>query len=102
MPPDPWALRYGKAVMIAETGPHKGHRRRWKGNGCKGDWLRHVLDAVDRSRVHVMGVCLYPIVNSPVWNAPHRGRWDHGLIREDPALSAAIMEATGAQQARAA
>lgn len=98
--------RYGKPVMIAETGLHKGHRRRWKGIACKGDWLRHALDAAARSRVPVTGVCLYPIVNSPAWNAPHRRRWDHGLIREDgsvdPALSAAIIEATGAERARAA
>ena len=100
------ALRYGKAVMITETGLHKGHRRRWKGINCKGEWLGHVLEAVRRSRVHVMGVCLYPIVNTPAWNAPHRRRWDHGLIREDlsvdPALSAAIVDATGVSQARAA
>lgn len=100
------ALRYGKAVMIAETGLHKGHRRRWKGIDCKGEWLQTVLDAVARSRVHVVGVCLYPIVNTPAWNAPHRRRWDHGLIRADlsvdPQLSAAIMDATGMRQTKAA
>ncbi len=80
------AHRYAKSVMIAETGLHLGHRRRWKGINDKGEWLRHVLDAVERSRVHVVGVCLYPIVNSPAWNAPYRRRWDHGLIREDMSL----------------
>ena len=99
-------LRYNKPVMIAETGLHKGHRRRWKDIDCKGAWLRHVLDAVQRSRVHVVGVCLYPIINSPAWNAPYKRRWDHGLIREDltvdPTLSAAIMDVTGARHAQAA
>ncbi|MBP0440130.1 hypothetical protein [Tianweitania sediminis] len=93
------ANRYGKPVMISETGLHKGHHRRWKGINDKGEWLAHVLDAVARSRTHVVGVCLYPIVNAPAWNAPHRGRWDHGLIREDlsvdPTLSAAIKRTTG-------
>lgn len=100
------ALRYGKPVMIAETGLHKGHRRRWKEINDKGEWLRTVLDAVDRSKVHVMGVCLYPIVNAPAWNAPHRRRWDRGLIREDlsldPSLSPAIARVTGANQLKAA
>jgi hypothetical protein len=100
------AARYGKPVMIAETGLHHGHHRRWKGINDKGDWFRTVLDAVDRSKVHVMGICLYPIVNAPAWNAPHRRRWDHGLIREDlsvdPSLSGAIMQATGADRSKAA
>lgn len=98
------AARYGKPVMIAETGLHKGHRRRWKGIDDKGEWLRHVIDAVHRSGVPVAGLCLYPIVNAPAWNAPHRRRWDHGLIREDlsvdQSLSQAIMEATANSNAR--
>lgn len=93
------AERYGKPVMIAETGLHKGHYRRWKHIDDKGEWLRHVMGEVERSRVSVIGLCLYPIVNSPAWNAPHRHRWDHGLIREDltldPSLSAAICDMTG-------
>ncbi|MBB3950742.1 hypothetical protein [Aureimonas jatrophae] len=90
------AARYGKPVMIAETGLHKGHPRRWRGIDDKGDWLRHVLAEVERSRAPVAGVCLYPIVDSPAWNAPHRHRWDHGLIHADltldPSLSAALLE----------
>ena len=53
-----------------------------------------------------MGVCWYPIVNAPAWNAPHRHRWDHGLIREDlsvdACLSVAIAQAAGAREVRAA
>lgn len=97
------AHRYGKTVMITETGLHRGHRYRWKGIEDKGEWLRHVLEAVNRSRVHVVGVCLYPIVNTPAWNAPLRRRWDHGLIHEDlsldQSLSKEIARQTGANEA---
>lgn len=93
------AKRYGKPVMIAETGLHLGHRRRWKGIDGKGEWLRMVLEEVKRSHVHVMGVCWYPIVNMPAWNAPRRRRWDHGLIRGDggvdQSLSMALRASNG-------
>lgn len=69
-------------------------------------WLGHVLDVVARSRLLVVGVCPYPVVNAAAWNALHRRRWDHGLIREnltaDPALSARIMAEARFRQARAA
>lgn len=93
------ALRYGKPVMVAETGLHTGRRPFWKDVRSKGDWLRFALSEVRRSKAPVVGLCWYPIVNMPAWNAPHRRRWDHGLIREDlsvdEGLSAALREATG-------
>ncbi|MCO6050860.1 hypothetical protein NGM99_13835 [Mesorhizobium sp. RP14(2022)] len=95
------AARYpDRPLMITETGLHPGLDRKWEGIDCKAEWLRHVRGEVRGAqhwnRINVVGICLYPIVNTPSWNDP-RERWDHGLIREDgsvdEALSAAMMEA---------
>ena len=100
------AMRYRKSVMITETGLHKGHPRRWKGINDKGQWVESVFDAVDRSGVHVVGICVYPIVNTPAWNSPLNRRWDNGLIREDlsvdSSLASAIRRRTGSLAAEIA
>jgi hypothetical protein len=94
------ARRYGLPVMVAETSWHDGHRgqqRRFPGWN-KGDWLRHVLAEVaiaTTKGADVVGVCWYPIVDCPPWQAPRsRRRWSHGLIRGDlgidPVLASAI------------
>ena len=99
-------MRYRKSVMITETGLHKGHPRRWKGINDKGQWVESVFDAVDRSGVHVVGICVYPIVNTPAWNSPLNRRWDNGLIREDlsvdSSLASAIRRRTGSLAAEIA
>lgn len=96
------ARRYRLPVMVAETSWHDGHpvHRRLHPEWRKGDWLRHVLGeievAVGRGAA-IAGLCWYPFVDCPPWNAPrsHR-RWSHGLIRGDgdvdPHLSAALHE----------
>lgn len=89
--------RYGKPVMISETSWHDGYHE----GGNKADWLRHVMSeayAAQSAGVDVRGVCWYPLVDCPPWDAQHIERWSHGLIRADlsvdPALSAELMGMT--------
>lgn len=54
--------RYGRPLVIAETGAQDGHRHAW---------LRYVADevmAVRRAGVPVHGICLYPILDYPGWD----------------------------------
>jgi hypothetical protein len=54
--------RYGRPVMIAETGIEADRRPAW---------LAYVASEVARARVRgvpVEGLCLYPIVNHPGWD----------------------------------
>ncbi len=54
--------RYGRPLIIAETGAQDGHR---------AGWLRYVADevmAVRREGVPVHGICLYPILDYPGWD----------------------------------
>lgn len=81
--------RYSKPIMVSETSWHDGHpvhHRRYP-HFDKGRWLRHVLDEVALARargVNIVGVCWYPFVDCPPWNAPwSQQRWSHGLIRKD-------------------
>lgn len=93
--------RYGKPIMLSETSWHDGHpvHHRRHPHFHKGSWLNHVLDEVTKARaqgVSIVGVCWYPIVDCPPWNAPRSDqRWSHGLIRKDlsidPVLSAELM-----------
>lgn len=96
------ARRYRLPILIAETSWHDGHReqqRRFPGMS-KGVWLRHVLAEVALAQAkgaEVVGVCWYPIIDSPPWDRPGaRHRWSHGLIRGDlsidPDLTAALAE----------
>lgn len=95
--------RYRKPIMVSETSWHDGHpihHGRHPGWN-KGTWLRHVLEQIEIARLHgvtVVGVCWYPIVDSPPWHAPaSTSRWSHGLIRKDlsvdPLLSAELRAA---------
>ncbi len=69
-----YADRYGKPMMIAETGIEDDERPQW---------LRYVSEqtreAVENG-VPVYGICLYPIVNHPGWADDrhcHNGLWDY-------------------------
>lgn len=93
------ARRYGLPTMVAETSWHDGHHeqeRRYPGWN-KGTWLRHVLDEVDVAKAkgaEVVGVCWYPIIDSPPWSTPRsRNRWSHGLIRADLSVDPSLSEA---------
>ncbi|HEX4329216.1 MAG TPA: hypothetical protein VH105_20660, partial [Burkholderiales bacterium] len=66
--------RYGRPLMIAETG-HTGIGR--------GAWIREIADQVRQALqrgVPVQGVCLYAVVDRPDWNNPSHwhgaGLWD--------------------------
>ncbi|UFN51659.1 arabinogalactan endo-1,4-beta-galactosidase (plasmid) [Roseomonas sp. OT10] len=96
------ARRYRLPILVAETSWHDGHReqgRRHPGWN-KGDWLRHVRmesEAAVAKGADVVGLCWYPVVDSPPWNHPgSRRRWSHGLVRADlsvdPHLAAALAE----------
>ena len=97
------AARRGKWVMIAETSWHEGlaaAEARFPDVRSKGNWLRKVQAAVDASGVRCLGICWYPIIDTPQWHDPgHPVRWSHGLIRAnlglDESLSSAILEAHG-------
>jgi hypothetical protein len=66
--------RYGRPLIIAETGIEDEERR---------DWFRYVCERVrvaGRAEVDLQGVCLYPIVNHPGWADDrhcHNGLWDY-------------------------
>ena len=66
--------RYGRPLMIAETG-HTGIGR--------GAWIREIADQVRlalQRGVPVQGICLYAVVDRPDWNNPSHwhgaGLWD--------------------------
>lgn len=69
-----YAERYGRSIIIAETGIEDDER---------AAWLKYVGDqsriAISRG-VPVNGICLYPIVNHPGWadnRHCHNGLWDY-------------------------
>jgi hypothetical protein len=99
--------RYRKPIMVSETSWHDGHpvhHHRHPGFH-KGAWLRHIREQValaEQRGVEIVGVCWYPIIDSPPWNRPRsRHRWSHGLIRQDlsidPALAAELALHAGAE-----
>jgi hypothetical protein len=54
--------RYGRPLILAETGAEEGHR---------ADWLRYVSGevlAARRAGVPVDGICLYPVLDYPGWD----------------------------------
>ncbi|HEY4591853.1 MAG TPA: beta-glucosidase [Thermoanaerobaculia bacterium] len=54
--------RYGRPLVISETGAQDGHRH---------GWLRYVADEVTAARregIPVHGICLYPILDYPGWD----------------------------------
>lgn len=66
--------RYGRPILISETGAE---------DGLRGPWLRQVCAEVDLARgagVPIGGVCLYPILNHPGWEDDRHcrnGVWDY-------------------------
>ncbi|MFC5849654.1 acyl-CoA dehydrogenase family protein [Deinococcus petrolearius] len=92
-----WA-RYGRPVLIAETGTEDAGR---------APWFARVADEALAARaagVPVQGVCLYPVVNHPGWDDDrhcHNGLWDYpdalGGRAADLALAAALASAQRAE-----
>jgi hypothetical protein len=66
--------RYGRPILLAETGAENGIRPRW---------LRYVgreVRAAMRQGIPVQGVCWYPILNHPGWGDGRHcrnGLWDY-------------------------
>lgn len=56
------ASRYGRPVIVAETGAE---------GSARSAWLHYVAGEVEQAResgVDVQGICLYPVCNYPGWN----------------------------------
>jgi hypothetical protein len=91
--------RYGKPILVSETSWHDGHpgHHRLHPGWNKGQWLKHIENEVAAAQlkgVQVAGICWYPIVDCPPWNRPRsRGRWSHGLIRQDLSVDASLSKA---------
>jgi beta-glucosidase/6-phospho-beta-glucosidase/beta-galactosidase len=66
--------RYGRPILIAETGIE---------NEARPEWFRYVCEEAKIAAefgVPVEGICLYPIVNHPGWDDNrhcHNGLWDY-------------------------
>ncbi|MEJ7847531.1 MAG: hypothetical protein WKF92_05530 [Pyrinomonadaceae bacterium] len=66
--------RYGRPVLIAETGAEDDARRNWFKYVCEE------VRAANASGMKIEGVCLYPVVNHPGWEDDrhcHNGLWDY-------------------------
>lgn len=68
------AQRYQRPLLLAETS-HVGSGR--------AAWLAHITAQVAQARLSgcdIRGICLYPIIDRPLWEAPahwpHSGLWD--------------------------
>lgn len=78
------AARYGRPMMIAETGT-EGARR--------ASWFGYVGDQVGRARARgarIEGICLYPVANHPGWDDDRL--CPNGLLGHDPAGGARSVE----------
>ncbi|MFC3076694.1 hypothetical protein ACFODL_01195 [Phenylobacterium terrae] len=56
------ASRYGRPIMVAETGAE---------GSARAAWIHYVASEVEQAResgVPVQGICLYPVANYPGWN----------------------------------
>lgn len=81
--------RYGRPILIAETGIEDDER---------AGWFRYVCDqaaiAIDNG-VPMQGVCLYPIVNHPGWADDrhcHNGLWDYADDRGERDVCSPLSE----------
>lgn len=76
------AGRYGLPVIVTETGWHDGlpeAHARFPHVGDRRGWPDHVRAEIARSGVLVEGLCWYPWLDMPAWDAPHTGeRWPCG------------------------
>jgi hypothetical protein len=58
--------RYGKPLLISETGAE---------NSCRASWLHYVcgeVDAAAAAGVPILGVCIYPVLEYPGWDNDRR------------------------------
>jgi hypothetical protein len=110
--------RYGRPLIVAETGAEGGHR---------AEWVRYVgreVLAARRAGVPVQGVCLYPILDYPGWDDERHcesGLWEYAdaggsrdvhaplaaelerqieIFRREPEPSEGEIEAPGARRRR--
>jgi hypothetical protein len=70
--------RYGRPILISETGTEDGPRRAW----LRGVWEQ--VQVAVQGGVPVIGVCLYPILNHAGWEDDrhcHNGLWDYPGVR---------------------
>jgi beta-glucosidase/6-phospho-beta-glucosidase/beta-galactosidase len=71
---DEYRYRYGKPLILAETGIEDDDRP---------EWFRYIAEQTRRALsigVDVRGICLYPICNHPGWADDrhcHNGLWDY-------------------------
>ena len=69
-----WATRFGRPILIAETGIE---------NEARPEWFRYVAEQAriaETNGTAVEGICLYPILNHPGWDDErhcHNGLWDY-------------------------
>jgi hypothetical protein len=66
--------RYGRPILLAETGIEDDERPEWFRFVC------HELNLAKARQIPIEGVCLYPIVNHPGWDDDrycHNGLWEY-------------------------
>lgn len=67
-------IRYGKPIVITETGHPGEHRANWF------EMILKEIVKIQQNGVPLEGCCLYPVVDRPDWDFPenwhHSGIWD--------------------------
>ena len=81
--------RYGRPVLVAETGAEGGNGTGWMRYVC------HEVRAAMRRGVPVEGVCLYPVMDYPGWDDDRH--CPSGLIRADSGFDQRWVESEMAQ-----
>lgn len=88
--------RYGRPLLIAETGTEDADRAPWLRHVCNG-----VRDALEAG-VPVHGICLYPVLNHPGWDDDrhcHNGLWDYADGAGERPVHEPLLEEIVAQRA---
>jgi hypothetical protein len=89
--------RYGRPLVVAETGAQ---------DGARAEWLRYMADevlAARRGGVPVHGLCLYPILNYPGWDDDRHcqsGLWGYPGPMGDREIHLPLVEELARQAAR--
>ncbi len=87
--------RYGRPILIAETGIE---------NEARPEWFRYICEEAKIAAeygVPVEGICLYPIVNHPGWDDDrhcHNGLWDYPNDAGEREIYAPLAEEIQGQQ----